>query len=101
MLLFQSLVNQEVNKRNFCHMINKYSIVLICFSFGGNKKHCEVFDGSSSTSTTESNHGHSWGNLGLYKNQPTTVGSSFSTDTRKVETLTNNGWSVIGDPPIR
>ncbi|CAG5111069.1 Oidioi.mRNA.OKI2018_I69.chr2.g5405.t1.cds [Oikopleura dioica] len=78
--------------------IHGNSRVLICFSAGSNKKHCEIFDGSSSTSTTSSNYGHGLGRLGLYKNQATTVGSYY--DTPKVETLTNNGWSVIGDPPI-
>ncbi|CAG5111056.1 Oidioi.mRNA.OKI2018_I69.chr2.g5392.t1.cds [Oikopleura dioica] len=72
----------------------------ICFSNGDNKNHCEIFDGTSSISTTSSNYGHYYGSLGLYKSQPTTVGSFSYGDTKKVETLTNDGWSVIGDPPI-
>ncbi|CAG5109423.1 Oidioi.mRNA.OKI2018_I69.chr2.g3964.t1.cds [Oikopleura dioica] len=78
--------------------IDGNSRVLICFANGENKNHCEIYDGSSSTSATSSNYGHAFGKLGMYKNQPTTVGSSY--DTEKGETLTNNEWRVIGDPPI-
>ena len=100
-MLLSQLTNLEVNKLNFCQLINKYSVALICFSDDSYKKHCEVYDGTTSTSTTSTNYGHAWGKLGLYKNQPTTVGSTGYYDTRKVETLTNNGWTVIGAPPIR
>ncbi|CAG5111124.1 Oidioi.mRNA.OKI2018_I69.chr2.g5458.t1.cds [Oikopleura dioica] len=95
----EKLLN-DIDEASAALSIDGDSRVLLCFASGSNKNHCEIYDGTSSTSTTSSNYGHSYAKLGLYKNQPTTVGSHGSGDTRKVETLTEIGWSVIGDPPI-
>ena len=71
---------------------------LICFEMKSNKK-CELFDGTSTVSTHEANFQHDGGKLGLYKGQPTTVGSYSWEGQNKVETLSSSGWSFLGDFP--
>ncbi|CBY13668.1 unnamed protein product [Oikopleura dioica] len=72
---------------------------LICFGESGEKT-CEIFDGSTTVSTFASNWTHYGGALGLYKNQPTSVGCSFEKH-QKAETLSASGWTSLPDHPKR
>jgi len=70
---------------------------LVCF---GNlediRKTCEIFDGSSSATTFAAEWSHGYCGLGLYNNQPATVGDGFQ-ESKKVETLTATGWTALPD----
>ena len=61
------------------------------------KKSCEIFDGSKSTRSFSTTFTHESGGLGLYKNQPATVGCY--SDHKDAETLQFSGWSEIPDQP--
>ncbi|CBY14807.1 unnamed protein product [Oikopleura dioica] len=72
---------------------------LICFGYNDyNLKTCEIFDGSTTVSTFASNWTHSYGGLGLYKNQAASVGC-FSEEHQKAETLSASGWTSLPDHP--
>ncbi|CBY25150.1 unnamed protein product [Oikopleura dioica] len=74
---------------------------LICFGWDGdNRKTCEIFDGSTTVSTFASDWTHQYGGLGLYKNQPTSVGC-YSEKHQKAETLSATGWIALPDHPKR
>jgi hypothetical protein len=68
----------------------------VCFNTV-DKKSCEIFDGSKSTKTFSTTYTHESGGLGLYKNQPATVGCY--SDHTDAETLQFPGWSAIPDQP--
>ncbi|CBY40185.1 unnamed protein product [Oikopleura dioica] len=72
---------------------------LICFGDSGDiRKTCEIFDGSTTVSTFAADSTHYCGGLGLYKNQPTSVGCR-SVKHRKAETLSASGWTALPDHP--
>ncbi|CBY14789.1 unnamed protein product [Oikopleura dioica] len=72
---------------------------LICFGLSGDiRKTCEIFDGSTTVSTFSAVWTHSYGGLGLYKNQPTSVGC-FDEKNQKAETLSATGWTSLPDHP--
>ncbi|CBY42699.1 unnamed protein product, partial [Oikopleura dioica] len=74
---------------------------LICFDWDGDiRKTCEIFDGSTTVSTFASDWTHQNGALGLYKNQPASVGCR-SEKHRKAETLSATGWTSLPDHPER
>ncbi|CBY36748.1 unnamed protein product [Oikopleura dioica] len=74
---------------------------LICFGSSGDiRKTCEIFDGSTTVSTFASDWTHRYGSLGLYKNQPTSVGC-WSEEHQKAETLSASGWNSLPDHPKR
>ncbi|CBY43304.1 unnamed protein product, partial [Oikopleura dioica] len=74
---------------------------LICFGYSGNfRKTCEIFDGSTTVSTFASDSTHRDGGLGLYKNQPTSVGC-YEEEHQKAETLSATGWISLPDHPTR
>ncbi|CBY14778.1 unnamed protein product [Oikopleura dioica] len=74
---------------------------LICFGYSSyNRKTCEIFDGSTTVSTVSADSTHSFGGLGLYKNQPTSVGC-YSEQHQKAETLSATGWISLPDHPKR
>ncbi|CBY15372.1 unnamed protein product, partial [Oikopleura dioica] len=74
---------------------------LICFGpSGDNRKTCEIFYGSTTVSTFASDSTHYYGGLGLYKNQPTSVGCS-SEKHQKAETLSATGWIALPNHPKR
>jgi len=76
---------------------------LVCFgnyNFGDTRKSCEIFDGSSTTTTFDAEWTHRGGGLGLFKNQPATVGC-YATKHQKAETLSATGWTALPDFPFR
>ncbi|CBY15693.1 unnamed protein product [Oikopleura dioica] len=74
---------------------------LICFGDSGDiRKTCEIFDGSKTVSTFASDSTHRRGGLGLYKNQPATVGC-IDEKHQKAETLSATGWTALPDHPKR
>ncbi|CBY15041.1 unnamed protein product [Oikopleura dioica] len=74
---------------------------LICFGWDGEiRKTCEIFDGSTTVSTFASDSTHYSGGLGLYKNQPTSVGCD-NEQHQKAETLSATGWTALPDHPKR
>ncbi|CBY12584.1 unnamed protein product [Oikopleura dioica] len=75
--------------------------VLICFGhFNDIRKTCEIFDGSTTVSTFASDSTHDSGGLGLYKNQPTSIGCDFERH-QKAEMLSATGWTALPDHPKR
>ncbi|CBY14280.1 unnamed protein product [Oikopleura dioica] len=74
---------------------------MICFGDSDDiRKTCEIFDGSTTVSTFAADSTHSYGGLGLYKNQPATVGCNFEQH-QKAETLSATGWTALPDHPKR
>jgi len=74
---------------------------LICFGLSGDiRKTCEIFDGSTTVSTFAADRTHREGGLGLYKNQPTSVGC-YDAKHQKAETLYATGWTALPDHPKR
>jgi len=72
---------------------------MICFGNSGEVlKTCEIFDGSTIVSTFAADSTHSYGGLGLYKNQPTSVGC-VDYEHKKVETLSATGWTALPNHP--
>ncbi|CBY14575.1 unnamed protein product [Oikopleura dioica] len=75
--------------------------VLICFGYSGeSRKTCEIFDGSTTVSTFAADSTHRFGGLGLYKNQPTSVGC-YDAKHQKAETLSATGWTALPNHPKR
>ncbi|CBY06828.1 unnamed protein product [Oikopleura dioica] len=72
---------------------------LICFGDSGDiRKTCEIFDDSTTVSTFASDSTHRNGGLGLYKNQPASVGCG-SEQHQKAETLSATGWIALPNHP--
>ncbi|CBY14684.1 unnamed protein product [Oikopleura dioica] len=78
--------------------INSGSLALICFGY--NDKSCETFDGTTAATTFSATWTHYYGGLGMYRNQPATVGC-FTAKHIKAETLSSTGWSDLPDFPMR
>ncbi|CBY39615.1 unnamed protein product [Oikopleura dioica] len=78
--------------------IKKKYIALICFGYFDNS--CETFDGTTAVTTFSATWTHASGGLGIYKNQPATVGC-FNAKHKKTETLSSIGWSTLPDFPMR
>merc|ERR1712127_758454 len=101
--LFASL-NEERTEDHAALSIENGQKVLVCFGgffSGDTRKSCEIFDGSVVTETTfAADYNHQNGALGLYNNQPTTVGSSVEMH-QKVETLSATGWNALPAHPLR
>ncbi|CBY14472.1 unnamed protein product [Oikopleura dioica] len=74
---------------------------LICFGYSGDfLKTCDIFDGSTTVSTFSADSTHDDGGLGLYKNQPTSVGCHNERH-QKAETLSATGWISLPNHPKR
>ncbi|CBY14696.1 unnamed protein product, partial [Oikopleura dioica] len=74
---------------------------IICFGYSGEvRKTCEIFDGSTTVLSFASDSTHRRGGLGLYKNQPTSVGC-YSEKHQKAETLSPTGWISLPNHPKR
>ena len=72
---------------------------MICFGYSGDiRKTCEIFDGSTTVSTFSADWTHRYGGLGLYKNQPASVGC-YDEEHQKAETLSSSGWTALPDHP--
>lgn len=72
---------------------------MICFGPSRDiRKTCEIFDGSTTVSTFSADSTHYYGGLGLYKNQPASVGC-YDERHRKAETLSATGWIALPDHP--
>lgn len=78
-----------------------YFLALICFparDFPAQK--CEIFDGGESLPSFPTTYSHHKGKLGMYNQQPTTVGSvDYVYGNRIVESLGDNGWVRLTDHP--
>ena len=73
---------------------------LVCFgNYGDDLKSCEIFDGLSIDPTFAAEWTHRAGALGLYKNQPATVGC-YDEKHQKAETLSATGWTALPDFPL-
>ncbi|CBY13572.1 unnamed protein product [Oikopleura dioica] len=94
-------LNEE---RGACHAalsIENGKKALICFGNSGEvRKTCEIFDGSITVLTFASDSTHRYGGLGLYKNQPASVGC-LDEEHQKAETLSASGWTALPDHPKR
>ncbi|CBY14786.1 unnamed protein product [Oikopleura dioica] len=94
-------LNEERSSGHAALSIENGIKALICFGYSGNfRKTCEIFDGSKTVLTFASDSTHRRGGLGLYKNQPTSVGC-FSEEHQKAETLSATGWISLPDHPKR
>ena len=70
---------------------------MICFGY--EDKSCETFDGTTAVTTFSATWTHALGGLGLYQNQPATVGCLYAKHI-KAETLSSTGWSDLPDFPM-
>ncbi|CBY14238.1 unnamed protein product [Oikopleura dioica] len=94
-------LNEERNVGHAALSIENGKKVLICFSWLGEiRKTCEIFDGSAIVSIFASDWTHTYGGLGLYKNQPTSVGC-YIEQHHKAETLSATGWTALPNHPKR
>ncbi|CBY14190.1 unnamed protein product [Oikopleura dioica] len=94
-------LNEERKYGHAALSIENGNKALICFgSFDDICKTCEIFDGSTTVSTFASDSTHRDGGLGLYKNQPTSVGC-YDWKHQKAETLSATGWITLPDHPKR
>ncbi|CBY15974.1 unnamed protein product, partial [Oikopleura dioica] len=94
-------LNEERYSGHAALSIENGKKALICFGDSGEiRKTCEIFDGSTTVSTFASDSTHKYGGLGLYKNQPTSVGCSDYKH-QKAETLSATGWTALPDHPKR
>ncbi|CBY12980.1 unnamed protein product [Oikopleura dioica] len=94
-------LNEERYSGHAALSIENGKKALICFGYTGDiRKTCEIFDGSTIVSTFASDSTHFFGGLGLYKNQPTSVGCSYENH-QKAETLYATGWTALPDHPKR
>jgi len=74
---------------------------LVCFGdTGDGRKTCDIFDGSSIAPTFAAEWTHRNGGLGLYNNQPATVGC-YDAEHQKAETLSATGWTALPDHPLK
>ncbi|CBY14470.1 unnamed protein product, partial [Oikopleura dioica] len=94
-------LNEERETGHAALSIENGKKALICFGRSGNiRKTCEIFDGSTTVSTFAADSTHLRGGLGLYKNQPASVGCS-SEKHEKAETLSATGWISLPNHPKR
>ncbi|CBY12579.1 unnamed protein product [Oikopleura dioica] len=94
-------LNEERRNGHSALSIENGKKALICFSYTGNiRKTCEIFDGSTTVSTFSADSTHKFGGLGLYKNQPASVGCR-SVKHQKAETLSATGWTALPNHPKR
>ncbi|CBY13578.1 unnamed protein product [Oikopleura dioica] len=94
-------LNEERRNGHAALSIEDGEKAIICFgSPGVNLKTCEIFDGSTTVSTFSADWTHYRGDLGLYKNQPTSVGC-YDYEHQKAETLSATGWISPPNHPKR
>ncbi|CBY14988.1 unnamed protein product, partial [Oikopleura dioica] len=93
-------LNEERYSGHAALSIEKGKKALICFGTSDISKTCEIFDGSTTVSTFSADSTHYDGGLGLYKNQPTSVGC-YSETHQKAETLSASGWTSLPNHPKR
>jgi len=72
---------------------------LVCFGVS-TRSSCETFDGSSAAPTFSAKWTHAYGGLGLFNNQPATVGCDDAHH-QKAETLSPTGWVSLPDHPLK
>jgi len=75
------------------------SIALVCFNYD-NPTSCELFNGTHTETTYSTTLTHGKGGLGIYKQQPATVGCRRYAHGR-AEALTASGWSDLPEHPLR
>jgi hypothetical protein len=86
-------------KPSFYFTILLKFLALVCFGHAGDsRKSCEIFDGSSTVPSSTADYTHLYGGLGLFKNQPATVGC-WDAQHQKAETLSATGWTALPDHP--
>ncbi|CBY10325.1 unnamed protein product [Oikopleura dioica] len=94
-------LNEERRSGHTALSIEDGEKALICFGDSGDfLKTCEIFDGSTTVSTFASDSTHAYGGLGLYTNQPASVGCLDGRH-QKAETLSATGWIPLPDHPKR
>ncbi|CBY15726.1 unnamed protein product, partial [Oikopleura dioica] len=94
-------LNQERDDGHAALSIENGKKALICFGSSYDiRKTCEIFDGSTTVSSFASDSTHQYGGLGLYKNQPASVGC-YDEEHQKAETLSATGWTALPNHPKR
>ncbi|CBY14925.1 unnamed protein product [Oikopleura dioica] len=98
-------LNREREAGHSALSINDGTQALICFGYGSDNfsvpnNSCEIFDSASPVMTFSSNSTHGYSGLGLYRDQPTTVGCWYE-EHNKAETLSSSGWTALPDHPLR
>ncbi|CBY14626.1 unnamed protein product [Oikopleura dioica] len=94
-------LNEERYSGHAALSIENGKKALICFGPSGDiRKTCEIFDGSTTVSTFSADWTHYLGGLGLYKNQPASVGCVDEIH-QKAEMLSASGWMALPDHPKR
>ncbi|CBY15718.1 unnamed protein product [Oikopleura dioica] len=94
-------LNEEREAGHAAMSIENGKKVLICFGYSYDiRKTCEIFDGSTTVSTFSADWTHEYGGLGLYKNQPASVGC-YNGKHQKAETLSATGWIALPNHPKR
>ncbi|CBY15368.1 unnamed protein product [Oikopleura dioica] len=94
-------LNEERSDGHAALSIENGKKALICFGSSGEiRRTCEIFDGSTTVSTFSADWTHYYGRLGLYKNQPASVGC-YDYSHQKAETLSATGWTSLPDHPKR
>ncbi|CBY33464.1 unnamed protein product [Oikopleura dioica] len=94
-------LNEERGSGHAALSIENGKKALICFGWNDDVlKTCEIFDGSTTASIFSADWTHFHGGLGLYKNQPASVGCNYEGH-QKAETLSASGWNSLQDHPKR
>merc|ERR1712071_99451 len=94
-------LNEERRGGHAALSIENGQKVLVCFGRSGDtRKSCEIFDGSVTTPTFAAEYTHGSGGLGLYNNQPATVGCYYE-EHQKAETLSATVWNALPDFPFQ
>jgi len=94
-------LNEERTQFHAALSIENGQEVLVCFGPSDDtRKSCEIFDGSVTTPTSAADWTHVAGGLGLYNNQPSTVGC-YTEEHKKAETLSATGWTALPDHPLQ
>jgi len=90
-------LNESRRKNHAAVSVENGQKSLVCFgSYGDIRKSCEIFDGSATAPTIAAEWTHRNGFLGLFKNQPATVGC-YDVEHQKAETLSATGWTALPD----
>merc|ERR1712037_938938 len=95
----EARLTREFDEASSALAINGGSEALICWAWYSPFEGCNIFDGTSARDTYASNASHLSGGLAYSNGKPTSVGSTYVTGHRKVESFGENGWEYLPDFP--
>merc|ERR1712037_697311 len=95
----EARLTREFDEASSALAINGGSEALICWAWYSPFEGCNIFDGTSARDTYASNASHLSGGLAYYNGKPTSVGSTYVTGYKKVESFGENGWEYLPDFP--